>query len=122
MGGIFDLADHSFQLVDITAQVNGGFKFSGAVPAAGGKIIFPPLSAKGVGIFDPGVRAPVVMQVGATKQESGLTITCTTLAGNILGEICEVDLDMTWASLTQLLSERISTSSGHSLEDSPHST
>ena len=51
--GIFDPADDSFQLVDISAQLSDNRKFFGAVPAANGKIIFAPSCADSVGIFDP---------------------------------------------------------------------
>ena len=49
--GIFDPADDSFQLVDISVQLSGDRKFFGAAPAANGKIVFAPFSADSVGIF-----------------------------------------------------------------------
>ena len=51
--------------------------------------------------------ALVPMQLEARKEESGLTITCTSFGGNMLDEVCKVDAGMTWASLTLLLAERI---------------
>ena len=47
------LSATSFELVDISAQVSGQEKFSGAVVANSGKIVFVPYGADGVGVFDP---------------------------------------------------------------------
>ena len=51
--GVFDPADDSFYLVDISARLSGEVKFYGAAEAANGKITFSPMFADGVGIFDP---------------------------------------------------------------------
>ena len=50
---VLDPADDSFRLVDISAQLRGRRKISGAALAANGKIIFAPDDADGVGIIDP---------------------------------------------------------------------
>ena len=42
----------SFELVDIAAQISTDNKFWGAAEAANGKMVFAPMSADGVGVFD----------------------------------------------------------------------
>ena len=51
--GIFDPADDSFHLVDISAGLIGEVKFYEAAEAADGKIIFSPMYADGASIFGP---------------------------------------------------------------------
>ena len=51
--GIFDPADGSFQLFDISAQLSSDWQSIGAAPAADGKTIFAPFFVVSVGILDP---------------------------------------------------------------------
>jgi len=42
----------TFELVDIAAQINTDYKFMGAAVAPNGKIVFTPLNADAIGVFD----------------------------------------------------------------------
>ena len=48
----YDLAT-KFALVDISSTISTDNKFYGAAAASNGKVIFAPLNADGVGVFDP---------------------------------------------------------------------
>ena len=50
--GVFDPSDNSFALVDIGATISSNSKFMGAAAASNGKIIFAPLNADGVGVYE----------------------------------------------------------------------
>ena len=49
--GVFDPSDNSFELVDITSTISVDKKFHGAAAASNGKIVFAPVDADGVGVF-----------------------------------------------------------------------
>merc|ERR1712228_28064 len=49
--GIFDPADYTFRLVDISEQYSKNCKFSGAAPVANGEVVFAPLDNDSVGNF-----------------------------------------------------------------------
>ena len=63
--GVFDAADDSFELIDISKHVTREFHFNGAVTAANGKIVFVPSNADGVGLFDPADNSFVLFDISA---------------------------------------------------------
>ena len=68
--GIFDPADDSFRLVDISMQFAGHTKFAGTVTAPNGRIIFAPMFAGVVGIFNPAIQEDAVDQE-KEKEDNG---------------------------------------------------
>jgi len=55
-----------FALVDISSTISTDFKFSGAATASNGKIIFAPLNADGVGVFDPTDNSFTLVDISST--------------------------------------------------------
>jgi len=68
--GVFNLGAKTFELVAKDALANTfpadqKYKFSGAVTAANGKIVFVPDHANGVGVFDPNGNSFVLVDISA---------------------------------------------------------
>ena len=55
-----------FALVDISSTISTDFKFSGAATASNGKIVFAPLHADGVGVFDPTDNSFALVDISST--------------------------------------------------------
>ena len=63
--GVFDPADNSFELVDISSAITGTYKFAAAALANNGKVIFAPFGADGVGVFDPSDNSFELVVIGS---------------------------------------------------------
>ena len=71
----------SFQLIDISAQLGSDLKFAGAAPAANGMVIFVPVGADSVGVFDPGNESFQLIDTSA-QLSSDLKFAGAVLADN----------------------------------------
>ena len=58
--GVFNPSDSSFTVVDISAQLTGNYKFTGAAATADGRVVFAPHNADAVGVF---VLAPLLVSM-----------------------------------------------------------
>jgi hypothetical protein len=58
--------DFDFTLVDISSTISYDWKFSGAAAASNGKIVFGPLDADGVGVFDPSDNSFELVDISST--------------------------------------------------------
>ena len=56
----------SFELVDISGMISSDNKFSGAAVVGDGRMVFAPLSADGVGVFDPTDDSFTLVDISAT--------------------------------------------------------
>ena len=59
-----------FTLVDISSTISTVSKFVGAAAASNGKIVFGPLNADGVGVFDPNDNSFELVDISSTISES----------------------------------------------------
>ena len=55
-----------FTLVDISSTISTNYKFAGAETATNGKVIFVPLYADGVGVFDPTDNSFELVDISST--------------------------------------------------------
>ena len=83
--GVFNLGAKTFELVAKDALANAFpdpaqlYKFSGAVTAANGKIVFVPDHANGVGVFDPNGNSFVLVDISAPSSTVAVSYTHLTL-------------------------------------------
>ena len=52
--------------MDISSTISTDFKFSGAATASNGKIVFAPVHADGVGVFDPTDNSFALVDISST--------------------------------------------------------